>query len=535
MRRSLSHPTLSSIFPRAASGCGDCPCLGWLCALACASLMALSGAARAADYAVKATVTDVDGRPVPGIQVAVGEIQTQPFKSSLQAEQTGTTDATGQVKVTLSTSSSPIGATVVGEDPGRVHLPADPIVSLAKGANHVAFQLLPLADATILAAGGAASTQGYFGVTGTGAYPPLETQSFTLDASPLQRWHAYGGQPGKPVLLIQGLFPTTTHPTPMQVFNQAYDLVQALRHPPSLRGVPGRDVWLLAFSDPLSPFAAQALAVSDAVRLASQEASGAKVDVVGLSLGGLAARYALARDEAMGGPSAGKVGVFATVDTPHQGANIPPALQAALWVASGDTNAPGGNLASQLVHAPALQNVLDEWVGANHFDEDTCDFPLDGSTRATSAAHDAFFAELTALNGDGYPHRTRNVAAAASASLPRPQKVGDVMYQLKASVDLLLGQVTLCREDYTARAADVLPGSTFPGALLPNSADLGTFTVSLTRKFDPTFVPFVSALDLKGASSPFAATFTAKDGQLVHGAFPDGAVQFLMTALAAGG
>ena len=117
----------------------------------------------------------------------------------------------------------------------------------------------------------------------------------------------------------------------------------------------------------------------------------------------------------------------------------------------------------------------------------------DESPSPQAAAHDAFFAELTALNGDGYPHRTRNIAVAASAPLPRAQNVGDEMYQLKASVNLLLGQVTLCQEDYTARANDVLPGSTFPGALLPDSADLGTFTVKLTRKFDPTFVAYASA------------------------------------------
>jgi hypothetical protein len=169
----------------------------------------------------------------------------------------------------------------------------------------------------------------------------------------------------------------------------------------------------------------------------------------------------------------------------------------------------------------------------NHYDKDTCGFPTNSSIKTTTAAHDAFFQELTALNGDGYPHQSRNVAVAASAPLPRPQKAGDVMYQLKASIDVLIGHVTLCREDYPARAADVLPGSLFPGALLPESADVNAVTITLTRNFDPTFVPLTSALDLHGTASPFAATFTAKDSPLVHGAFPDGAVQFLMTELTA--
>jgi hypothetical protein len=355
---------------------------------------------------------------------------------------------------------------------------------------------------------------------------------FTLDASPLQLWRAYPGSTGRPVVLVQGLIVTTDQPTPMQVYNQAFDLVQALRHA-------GRDVWVLAFADPLAPMAAQALAVSDAVRIASSAAGGAKVDVVGLSLGGVAARYALAQDEATGGASSGKVGAFATVDTPHQGANIHLPVQAALWVAGGDVDAPGKNTASRIVNSPGLQNLLYQWVGAKHFDRDTCGFPLNSSIQATSAAHDAFMTELTALNGDGYPHQSRNVAVAASSPQPRAQQVGDVIYRLTASANLFVGSVTVCSEDYKARAEDVAPGSLFPGSLLPTHYDAGQFAIDLTQPAGPqsvpTFVPYASALDLKGTTSPFAATFAPPAGQLTHGAFPDGAVPFLMQQMTTAG
>lgn len=496
--------------------------------IVCLSLLAAAGAVRAADYVVQATVADIDGRPVAGVQVAVGPIRKEPLKTKLETGETGSTDAAGQVALKLSTGASPVGAMITDQDPGRVHLPADPIVRLAKGTNRVQFQLLTLPDTTKMAAGGTAATRGFFGATGKAAYPSLETKSFDLDDSPLHLWRAYGGQPGKPVLVVQGLFLTTEHPTPMQVFEQAFDLIQGLRHA-------GRDVWVLAFSDALAPIAAQALAVSEAVRTASEAANGAKVDVVGLSLGGLAARYALARDEANNGPSAGKAGVFATVDAPHQGANIHVALQAAIWVASGNRENPGGNTASRLITAPGVQNILYQWIGGTNFDQNTCEFPLNRSITTTSAAHDAFSAELATLNGDGYPHRTRNIAVAASAPAPRPQKVGDVVYRLKASAGVLIGRITLCQEDYKARPEDVLPGSTFPGGLLPDHVELSDFTIDLTRKFDPTFVPYASALDLKGSTSPFAATFAAKQGQLVHGAFPDGTVPFLLKELTAGG
>jgi hypothetical protein len=306
----------------------------------------------------------------------------------------------------------------------------------------------------------------------------------------------------------------------MEVYNQAFDLVQALRRA-------GRDVWVLAFADPFAPVAAQALAVSDAVRIASEAASGAKVDVVGLSVGGLAARYALAQDEATGGLSDGKVGVFATIDTPHQGINIHVGIQAALWVAGGATGA-------RILRAPGVQNALYQWVGQTNFDQDTCRFPKNGSIATTAAAHDAFFAGLTGLNGDGYPHKTRNVAVAASAPAPRTQQVGDVAYRLKASAQVLIGRIGLCSEEYKARAEDVLAGSTFPGALLPESYEEGPVLVELENRFSPTFVPHASALDLNGTTSPFSAPIAPPQGSLVHGALPEGAVPFLVEELKRG-
>ncbi len=477
----------------------------------------VAGSARAADYLAQVTVTDLDGGPVAGVKVAAGPVRTEAFKTGLQADQTGTTDTAGQVSLKLSTNSSPVGVAVVGEDPGRVHLPAGGIAPLTKGTNKVPFQLLPPPDQTKIAAGGSSDSRGYFGDTGTGSYPPLETKSFALDDSPLHLWRATGGPASRPVLVVQGLFLTTAHPTPMQVFNQAFDLVQALRQT-------GHDVWVLAFSDPLAPMAAQALAVSDAVRTASESAGGGPVGVVGLSLGGLAARFALARDEAAGGPSNGKVALFATVDTPHQGANIHIGVQAALWAANTTT-------AGRILGTPGVQNVLLQWVGASNFDQNDCRFPLNRTIQATSAAHAAFAAELAAVNGDGYPHKTRNVAVAAGAPAPRPWKEGDIIYRLRASVKVLLSSVELCSEDYKARAEDVLPGSSFPGSLLPEKVEAAGLTLELKTYFDPTFVPLASALDLRGSQTPFAATFTASQGQLAHGAFPDGAVDFLVKEL----
>src|SRR5206468_2114077 len=86
---------------------------GWPMMTGLLAMLALAGAAYAADYTVHATVSDIDGRPLSGVEVAVGSIKSDLLKTTLQADQSGTTDASGQVTVTLSTSSSSVGATVV--------------------------------------------------------------------------------------------------------------------------------------------------------------------------------------------------------------------------------------------------------------------------------------------------------------------------------------------------------------------------------------------------------------------------------------
>src|SRR5207248_7950885 len=98
--------------PRRIAGLCRLSMAGWI------GWLALSGAAHAASYTLQATVKDIDGRPLAGIQVAVGAIQKGTLKDDLQADATGTTDASGQVTIKLSSDASLVGAMVMGEDPG---------------------------------------------------------------------------------------------------------------------------------------------------------------------------------------------------------------------------------------------------------------------------------------------------------------------------------------------------------------------------------------------------------------------------------
>src|SRR5262245_41109342 len=85
-------------------------------------------------FTVQATVTDIDGAPLPGISVAAGVLDDH---QDLQSPVTAATDAAGKVtlSVTAGSSSARVAAAVVDQPRGRVHEPATNRARLKPGAN----------------------------------------------------------------------------------------------------------------------------------------------------------------------------------------------------------------------------------------------------------------------------------------------------------------------------------------------------------------------------------------------------------------
>lgn len=473
-------------------------------------------------WSVKATVLEIDGRPdgrpLSGVAVSIGWLDDNDKFKLLES---AATDDAGQVTVSATTESrsARVVAAIVDEPVGRVHEPLNNRVRLKPGDNTADFRLLSLPDQDATIGGGEATTAGYFTAFGAGSrYPALETRSVSVEASRMHRWPARVALGRPPVLVVQGLPLSTLQVEPLEAYNQLFPLVEALREG-------GRDVWILAFADAKDPVAGNALAVSDAVAQAAALAGdGARVDVIGMSLGGVIVRHALARDEAEGGPSKGKVRVFASVDAPHQGANIPRALQAGLWLA-------GGREPREIMGSFALQNFLYEWVGPDNWSKKSCGFPVDREIHPTPAGHDWYFKRLNALNGDGYPHLSRNVALANAGTGARRPREGDLMYTARASLKILVGSVEVCREDYRAGPLDILPGSLAPAGLVPTKIEASGLRFDLDVKFEPAFIPTASALDIRDGRSRFDAVFTPRDGPYPHGTLPTDALDFLLREL----
>src|SRR5262249_5010783 len=147
------------------------------------------------------------------------------------------------------------------------------------------------------------------------------------------------------------------------------------------------EVFILNFHDGGASLEHNADVVANALDAIHAVAPNNPIDIVGISMGGVIARYALARAESHGTPH--HAGVFVSYDAPQQGAHANRSFQDAI------KQAPSGNAA-----VAALQTGLSCMAAMELLDY--CTYEQSGQI------HRAFYSILDTLNGDGYPHQTRN-------------------------------------------------------------------------------------------------------------------------------
>ena len=158
----------------------------------------------------------------------------------------------------------------------------------------------------------------------------------------------------------------------------------------------GADVMILNFKDGGVDMRQNAAVVNRAIVYLNGIRTGPRrLDVAGLSMGGVVARYALARMESQG--IAHNVQRFVSIDAPQQGAVIDHELQRYIKNDLREDNWP-----ENLVSVAAKQL-------------------LEFSEFDNSGLHDSFCGDLATMNGDGYPHQTvENVGVAFSTPNPNP-------------------------------------------------------------------------------------------------------------------
>lgn len=343
---------------------------------------------------------------------------------------------------------------------------------------------------------------------GSGPAAPVPAPDLELDGFPV--WLGADHRPDRLVVLVEG-FDLRNELT-------ARDLVRLAGPAASILRAQGWDLIVVDFPDSHPAPDTLAPLVARAIR-AGAAAAGRPVSVVGLSAGGLAARWALAEAEGAGAPLPARL--LVTVDTPHRGARLHPAIQAlsARYGDRGDREA---------LACPAARSLLDlrpagvRWrkVGLPGFRR-----RVPREWRDDPSAHQEFFARLRALPGGGYPRQCR-VAAVATGSRGGSLPAADL---LRLWVPFTFGWTL------PVAAEDRVPGSLLPDLLvrrLERRIPLGLGGVILRSR--PTFVSTASALDAApGETPPFAAWYARPDGQppLPHDTLDPGAAPFLMREL----
>jgi pimeloyl-ACP methyl ester carboxylesterase len=264
--------------------------------------------------------------------------------------------------------------------------------------------------------------------------------------------------------------------------------------------------------DKLAPTAATAVQAAAA-------ASGRKVTLAGLSMGGLVARWALVEAENNGKPL--PVHTLLQLDTPNRGANINPGLQAMTerYGTESDRLGMQSEAAGALLFARPAQV---EWRSLG----------LPGANRLIpvywvddTSAHDSFYNRLRALNDNrGYPKTIRRVAVANSSrsrkvTVPREQDLLNLWLPFSFSWML------------RAHEIDHAPGSLLPPQYAKRFAVEYPFGIAGSELgFVPTFIPTSSALDAEANDKPpFDAFYARPDNQpnRAHDDIDPGAAAFV--------
>lgn len=298
-------------------------------------------------------------------------------------------------------------------------------------------------------------------------------------------WQGGSAPLDKPLLVVEGIDADNENGP------EAYYALGAARGQYDLfpRGqAQGADIAILDFGDGGRPMQANAAVVRRAVEIMRQYSTDRRrsLDVIGVSMGGVVARYALAQmeqDRAIYG-----IDRFMSVDAPQQGAVIHSGLQSNIR-----TRQPAEAWPAAL-NRPAGRQLLQ----VNAFDT------------SSPTEHQRFYAEIRALNGGrGYPTLTTNVGVSFGTPVANPNPNAR-WGRLDVSVCLPIGPpVPDCSdEDFYVAGSTAQAGSYLPldATALWGRKGLGLVRYELLRYenvANPTFIPYVSALDLTGSTSRF--------------------------------
>jgi len=296
----------------------------------------------------------------------------------------------------------------------------------------------------------------------------------------LRLWEGSNSLDVKPIVFSEGFDAYDTNPQQMY-YSAASELMSCLYDN-------GFDVFLLNNIYGTQDIRNNAAGLSSAISYISNLYGNKLVIAGGVSMGGMIARYALAKAEGIGEPL--PVSIFLSVDSPQQGAVVSQALQ---------------DYKKQKQEGDAFaQHSLNNMAAKQLLKYSTYD--------PEGIIHQAFYSELNSLNGDGYPHLTKNIGVSFSTN--EPNTYTGTWINIKWNSPPFQGE----EASFNLSADEKLAGSYLPVDLTTTSPMvLRAFcwawnfliqpwnypTVTITRTKHPAYIPYESALDIVNGISKF--------------------------------
>ena len=319
-----------------------------------------------------------------------------------------------------------------------------------------------------------------------------------------------------------------------QYFGQLGPLANVLRDG-------GLDVAMVSFGNPLSSIRVHQVGFQNALKLVHSMKNDPSIRsaTMGLSRGGVVARYALAKMEEQGVEH--NVSLFISYDSPQRGANISSLFQDLVF--NGSNPSPDTQVLINQLKSQAVRELL-----IDH---------LDNKDGTSSDYHLIFYSELKALNSlRGYPVNLRKVAW-SNGSWVAPTFNGSTFVRVEAEasgrdVNVILTHLDRQAGSYlpatfknivdgkTGNATDgdiVLGALSIAATIIVSPLTLFTQTFGgnfrLTVYNDPTFIPTSSALDqdVSGVLSNRFDKIVPSSVRRSHDAVPPEAVNFLLNEL----
>jgi len=299
----------------------------------------------------------------------------------------------------------------------------------------------------------------------------------------LRKWEGNNPYSHNAIVFCEGFDAYNTNSQEMY-YHAAADLVQCFNDH-------GYDVFLLDNYFGTQDIRNNAAIFSSAVQYISSIYGGKLIVAGGVSMGGAISRYALAKAEQDNDPL--PVHTFIAIDAPHQGAIVSEPLQNFKKDNEGDDE-----FAKHALSNDAAMQLLNY----NAYDPD-------------GTIHDNFYQELNSLNGDGYPHLTKNIGVSFSTPEPNPNSGG--WYKVTYHTGPLNGTI----KTFDLTSAEKSAGSYLPKdlttmspiikqasywwiqLLIPGITALYYPTIEFERFADPTYITHESSLDIRNGNSLF--------------------------------